>query len=58
MFYFRTRVIAEEELALNDVLRNYKKYVPKIILRRHGPFVKKHAHDYLPGLSDVKHNVK
>lgn len=56
--YFRTRAILEEKLPLNDVVRNYKKYIPKVIVRRHGPFPKKYAHDYLPQLCSVGHNVK
>ncbi|CAK1584643.1 unnamed protein product [Parnassius mnemosyne] len=52
-----TRAILEEKLPLNDVVRNYKKYIPKVIVRRHGPFPKKYAHDYLPQLCSVGHNV-
>ncbi|KAJ0174068.1 hypothetical protein K1T71_010214 [Dendrolimus kikuchii] len=52
-----TRAISEERLPLNEVVRNYKKYVPKVIVRRHGPFPKKYAHDYLPQLCSVGHNV-
>ncbi|XP_028032400.1 tyrosine-protein kinase hopscotch isoform X1 [Bombyx mandarina] len=52
-----TRAIAEERLPLNDVIRNYKKYIPKEIAKRHGPFPKKYAIDYLPQLSSVGHNV-
>ncbi|KAG6456774.1 hypothetical protein O3G_MSEX009942 [Manduca sexta] len=52
-----TRAIAEEKLQLNDVVRNYKKYVPKEIVRRHGPVPKKYAHACLPQLCAVGHNV-
>ncbi|VVD04448.1 unnamed protein product, partial [Leptidea sinapis] len=51
------RAILEEKLQLNDVVRNYKKYIPKVIVRRHGPFPKKHAYDCLPQLCSAGHNV-
>ncbi|XP_041984957.1 tyrosine-protein kinase hopscotch [Aricia agestis] len=52
-----TRAISEEKLPVNEVVRNYKKYIPKVIVRRHGPFPKKYAHEYLPQLCSVGHNV-
>ncbi|KAH9642501.1 hypothetical protein HF086_008911 [Spodoptera exigua] len=52
-----TRATAEEKLSVNDVVRDYKKYIPKVIVRRHGHVAKKHAHDQLPKLCSVGHNV-
>ncbi|CAH2267020.1 jg6719 [Pararge aegeria aegeria] len=52
-----TRAITEDKLPMNDVVRNYKKYIPKVIIKRHGPIPKKHAHHYLPQLCSVGHNV-
>lgn len=53
-----TRATAEENLSVNDVVREYKKYIPKVIVRRHGHVAKKHAHDQLPKLCSVGHSVK
>ncbi|XP_072942901.1 tyrosine-protein kinase hopscotch [Epargyreus clarus] len=52
-----TRAIVEEKLPLNDVVKNYKKYIPKVIVKKHGPFPKKYAHHYLPALCSAGHNV-
>lgn len=52
-----TRATAEENLSVNDVVREYKKYIPKVIVRRHGHVAKKHAHDQLPKLCSVGHSV-
>ncbi|CAH4030590.1 tyrosine-protein kinase hopscotch [Pieris brassicae] len=51
------RVILEDNLQLNEVVRNYKKYIPKVVVKSHGPFLKKHAYDCLPKLCSAGHSV-
>ncbi|CAH2089621.1 unnamed protein product [Euphydryas editha] len=51
------RAVIEENLQLNDVIRNYKKHVPKVVVKRHGHFCKKCAHKYLPPLCSAKHDA-
>ncbi|XP_059060811.1 tyrosine-protein kinase hopscotch [Achroia grisella] len=42
------RAKTEENLSLTDVIRNRKKYIPKIIMKKHGPFPKKRANTHVP----------
>ncbi|XP_063830579.1 tyrosine-protein kinase hopscotch [Ostrinia nubilalis] len=51
------RAITEEKLSMNEVVRNCKKYIPKIINKRHGPFPKRHANYYLPKLFEMHYSV-
>ncbi|RVE43769.1 hypothetical protein evm_011618 [Chilo suppressalis] len=50
------RAITEEKLSMNEVVRNYKKYIPKIINKRHGPFPRRHAHNLLPKLFEMHYS--
>lgn len=54
----RARAIKEENLSLNDVIRNKKKYIPRIILKKHGPFPIRRASVHLPGLCSQGYGVR
>ncbi|KAJ2948407.1 hypothetical protein O0L34_g7646 [Tuta absoluta] len=56
-----TRAVLEEKLQIKQVVKNYKKYIPNVIITKHGVFTKKHAQEYLPKLCDMGkeiHNIK
>lgn len=61
IFYFivhRTRAVLENKKSQNEVIRNYKKHIPKVIVKKHGSHPKKYAHDSLPNLISVGNSVK
>ncbi|KAM3963253.1 tyrosine-protein kinase hopscotch [Aphomia sociella] len=51
------RAIAEENLKLNDVIENRKKYIPKIIMKKHGPFPKRSANTMVPKICAMGFNA-
>ncbi|XP_053614576.1 tyrosine-protein kinase hopscotch [Plodia interpunctella] len=52
------RAIKEENLTMNDVIRNRKKYIPRIILRKHGPFPMRRANMHLPAICSQGYGVR
>ncbi|XP_047996645.1 tyrosine-protein kinase hopscotch [Leguminivora glycinivorella] len=48
-----TRAVVEKNMTLKEVVKNYKKFIPKVIVTKHGPYPKKYAHDYLPNLVSI-----
>ncbi|XP_049876791.1 tyrosine-protein kinase hopscotch [Pectinophora gossypiella] len=52
-----TRAVLEESLLVKSVVKNYKKYIPNVIISKHGMFTKKYAQEYLPQLCSAGHEV-
>lgn len=50
------RAVLEEKLPINEVKKNFKKHIPKLIMKRHGPFAKKQVYDTLPNMCAKNHD--
>lgn len=54
----RYRAVLEEKLSMNEVKKNCKKYIPKLIMKKHGPFPKKYVHQVLPAMCAKNYDSK
>ncbi|XP_031329480.1 tyrosine-protein kinase hopscotch [Photinus pyralis] len=50
------RVMLEKDLSRDTVVSDYKKYIPKEVLKRHSLFIKKPIHDSLSNIQKASHD--
>lgn len=51
------RVMLEKDILIDSVVNDYKKYIPKEVIKRHSFFIKKPVHDALVKLQKAGHDT-